>query len=189
MTQSTLAAFLSRLLTLKSVSSHSSRHRCLESPTALSLLGVSLSAQVWAPSCGFFSPLRFYCHCSRFWICNGLSSGPFTATLFLHLIQFHIHPIMPCSKLLFGSGFQPSSCCNILIQFLMLWWLPNHNLFLFLLHNCIFATVMNYNVDIWYAGYMICGPQRDCDPQIENCFLGLPATLYCIQWALWLELT
>ena len=52
-------------------------------------------------------------------------------------------------------------------------------LFLLLLHNSNFANVINNNnIDIWYAGYLICNPnkmvtlsQRGCDPQVENhCF-------------------
>jgi hypothetical protein len=53
-------------------------------------------------------------------------------------------------------------------------------LFLFLFHNCNFATVINHNVNIWNARYLICNPckrviwsQRGSDPQVENC---------CIKW-------
>ena len=35
---------------------------------------------------------------------------------------------------------------------------PTLKLFLLLYHNCSFATVMNLNVNIWYAGYLICDP-------------------------------
>ena len=41
-----------------------------------------------------------------------------------------------------------SSCCVA----------PNHNIIVLLLHNCNGATVINCNVDIWYAGYLICKP-------------------------------
>lgn len=40
----------------------------------------------------------------------------------------------------------------------MLWWSPNIKLFSLLLHNCRFATVMNRNAKIWYAGYLIRQP-------------------------------
>jgi hypothetical protein len=33
---------------------------------------------------------------------------------------------------------------------------PNHKIPSLLLHNCNFATVMNLNVNIWYAGCLIC---------------------------------
>jgi hypothetical protein len=52
---------------------------------------------------------------------------------------------------------------------------PNQKTILLLLHNCKFATVMNCNVNAWYAGYLICNPyervvhpQRGCDLQIDN---------------------
>ncbi|ERE68548.1 hypothetical protein H671_7g17857, partial [Cricetulus griseus] len=35
---------------------------------------------------------------------------------------------------------------------------PTITLFLLLLHNCNFATVMNHNVHIEYAGYLIGDP-------------------------------
>lgn len=38
-----------------------------------------------------------------------------------------------------------------------------------LLHNCNFASVMNHNVNIWYAGYLISDPQSGHSPQIESC--------------------
>jgi hypothetical protein len=49
------------------------------------------------------------------------------------------------------SSSQLSQCCNPLIQFLMMWWPPTIKLFLLLLHNCNFATVMNHNVNTLYA--------------------------------------
>jgi hypothetical protein len=45
---------------------------------------------------------------------------------------------------------------------------PSHNIILLLLHNYNFATVMNYNVNISYAGYLTCDPQRSCDPKVED---------------------
>jgi hypothetical protein len=32
---------------------------------------------------------------------------------------------------------------------------PNHKIISLLFHNCNFATVRNYNVNIWYAEYLI----------------------------------
>ena len=33
---------------------------------------------------------------------------------------------------------------------------PNYKIILWLLHNCNVVTVINHNVNIWYAGYLIC---------------------------------
>ena len=43
----------------------------------------------------------------------------------------------------------------------------NHKITLLLLHKCNFAVV-NYNVNIWYSGYLVCKNKSNCDPQIEN---------------------
>lgn len=52
---------------------------------------------------------------------------------------------------------------------------PTIKSFSWLLHNCIFADVMNHNISIRYAGYLISvshervvEPQRGHDPQVEN---------------------
>lgn len=37
---------------------------------------------------------------------------------------------------------------------------PNLKLFCGYFINCNFATIMNYNVSIWYAGYLIYNPKR-----------------------------
>jgi hypothetical protein len=68
-------------------------------------------------------------------------------------------------EMAYCSGSQPSQCCNPLIQVLMLWWAPTINNFC-CYHN--FATVTKCNVNIWYAGYPICVPQRGCNPHVEN---------------------
>lgn len=46
-----------------------------------------------------------------------------------------------------------------LLQFLMVCWppQPNHKIISLLLHNRNFATVMNPNVDVWCAAYLMCG--------------------------------
>ena len=75
-----------------------------------------------------------------------------------------------------------------LSTFLMLWpfdtvphvvLTPNHKVVL-LLHGCNFASC---NVNIWYAGYLTCGPQRGRGPQVENCclrfFLSITGIIYC----------
>jgi hypothetical protein len=36
---------------------------------------------------------------------------------------------------------------------------PTHTITLLLLHKCNFATVMNHNVNIWHAGYLIDDPE------------------------------
>jgi len=41
-------------------------------------------------------------------------------------------------------------------QLLMLWWTPAIKLLPLLLHDCNFATVMNHNVDVWCARYLMC---------------------------------
>lgn len=64
--------------------------------------------------------------------------------------------------------YYSSSCCGD----------PHHRIISLLLHKCNFA-VMNYNVNIWHAGYLIRNPcervthqHRGCDPQNENhCFI------------------
>lgn len=35
-------------------------------------------------------------------------------------------------------------------------------------HNCNFALFMDHNVNIRYAGYLICDLQKGHDPQVEN---------------------
>jgi hypothetical protein len=51
------------------------------------------------------------------------------------------------------------SCFDPLIQFLMLRRpLPNHNIISLVLYNSDFATAMSHNVNVWYAGYLICDP-------------------------------
>ena len=50
----------------------------------------------------------------------------------------------------------------------MLWWPPTIRLFSLLLHDCNFATVVNCNVNIWYAGYLIFSSLRGLNPQVEN---------------------
>ena len=60
---------------------------------------------------------------------------------------------------LFSTSLTPES----LVYFLMSWWPPtikSLSLLLSLFHNCNFATVMNYNVNIWYAGYLIVTPMK-----------------------------
>jgi len=51
----------------------------------------------------------------------------------------------------------------------MLWWAPTIKWFHCYLTNCNFATVMNCNV-IGFAGNLVCDPQRDHIPQVENCW-------------------
>lgn len=47
---------------------------------------------------------------------------------------------------------------------------PNIKSFLFLLHNCNFATIMNSNANIC-AGYLIYGScERVRNPQVESCY-------------------
>ena len=56
--------------------------------------------------------------------------------------------------------YYSSSCCGDP---------PTIKLFSLLLHNCNSATVMNHNVNIWYAGYLIWG----WSPQVGNHWLSL----------------
>ena len=39
---------------------------------------------------------------------------------------------------------------------------PNNKIILLLLYNCNFASIMNCNVNIWYAGYLVFDPWRSC---------------------------
>ena len=79
-------------------------------------------------------------------------------------------------------------------MFLMLWLFnraphvvvtPNHKIISLLLHNCSFATVMNHNVNIWYAGYLIYDPppkKRGCDLQVKHhCARPFPHLLQVTQ--------
>ena len=68
-------------------------------------------------------------------------------TLYFVIVDFNV----PLSISTYISGSQPSKCCDPLIQFLMLWW-PQHKIISLLSHNHNFATVMNHNVNIQYAG-------------------------------------
>jgi hypothetical protein len=44
----------------------------------------------------------------------------------------------------------------------------NYKIILLLFHNCNFATVMNHNVNIWYAGYLMYEPcERTVQPPKE----------------------
>ena len=51
-----------------------------------------------------------------------------------------------------------SSCCGD----------PSHQIILLLYHNCNFATLMNHNVNICDAGYVIFYPQGGHNSQVEN---------------------
>lgn len=54
------------------------------------------------------------------------------------------------------------------MQFLLLWWPLAITLFhYYFITN--FPVVMNYNISIWYAGYLIYYPQRGFSPQVKNC--------------------
>lgn len=73
-----------------------------------------------------------------------------------------------------GSGSQPSSYWDLLVLFFIVWWPPSRTLFCF---YCVtdFAAVVSHNVNIWYAGCLLCdpmkgsfNPQRGRDPQDEN---------------------
>ena len=73
------------------------------------------------------------------------------------------------------SSFQPSRCCDPLIQFLVLCWPPAIKILSSQLHNCNFATVINHNVNIWCARYLIFDlcekavwPWRGRDPQVRT---------------------
>ena len=63
------------------------------------------------------------------------------------------------------------------LTFTMLWpfntvhgvMTPNHKIISLLLHNCNFVTVINHNVNIWYAGYLTWDSQRGQDRQVEKC--------------------
>lgn len=45
----------------------------------------------------------------------------------------------------------------------------NHKIVLLLLHKCNFPRVMNYNVNILYAGYLIHDPvEGSINPQVET---------------------
>lgn len=39
------------------------------------------------------------------------------------------------------------------------------------LHNCNLAAVINGDVNIWCAGYLIGDPSGGCDPKVENHWL------------------
>jgi hypothetical protein len=56
--------------------------------------------------------------------------------------------------------------------------IPNHQVISLLLHNCKFATVINSNVNIWYAWHLMCDSQRGLKSQAGNCCLRL-----CSQYA------
>lgn len=44
----------------------------------------------------------------------------------------------------------------------------NNKIISLLLHTFNFATIMNSNVDTWYAEYLLCDPQRGLNPQAEK---------------------
>lgn len=48
------------------------------------------------------------------------------------------------------------------MQSLMLWWPPTRTLFLLLIHDCNFATIMNLNVNIFGDRCLSKGPQAIC---------------------------
>lgn len=51
------------------------------------------------------------------------------------------------------------------MRFLMLWWFPSHKIIFVLPHKWNFATVMNLNINIWYATSVkgSFSPQRHLD--------------------------
>jgi hypothetical protein len=58
--------------------------------------------------------------------------------------------------------------CDPLTQFLMLWWPLTINPFFSLLPKCNFATVLNHNVNIWHAAYLIWGPKGIAIPRLKT---------------------
>lgn len=47
---------------------------------------------------------------------------------------------------------------------------PSHKIILLLLHSCNVVTVVNHNIKIWYASYLICDLNRGHDPQVKSCW-------------------
>lgn len=60
----------------------------------------------------------------------------------------------------------------------------NHKIISLRLHNCNFATFINYNRNVLYAEYLTCNPPKGIDPRAENPDLDLnpinPLTLRLI---------
>lgn len=68
-----------------------------------------------------------------------------------------------------GSGSPMLQPFNMVLHAVVI---PNHKIISLLLHNCNLATIMNHNTNIFYAGFLICGPWKCCDSQVENCWSG-----------------
>ena len=49
---------------------------------------------------------------------------------------------------------------------------PNYKIILWLLHNCNVVTVINHNVNIWYAEYLIQDPQKVMTHRLRTAVLG-----------------
>lgn len=47
----------------------------------------------------------------------------------------------------------------------------SHEIISWLLRNYNSGTVISYDINIWYAGYLKYDPQRGCNPQVENIVL------------------
>ena len=62
------------------------------------------------------------------------------------------------------------------MHFLFLCWPSTLKLWSLQIHNCNFAIVINRNINIWYAGYLICDPVKELvDHQAEDHWSkGLP---------------
>ena len=46
----------------------------------------------------------------------------------------------------------------------------NHTTIPLLLNTCNCDAFINHNANIWYAGYLICDPQRGHDSRVEKCW-------------------
>jgi hypothetical protein len=143
----------------------------------------------------------FLCRSSWDWLAIPILTfpgGDIYYTLFLGLSGYGTHCMYVPWKLiqrrehfqthpLSSSGSQLSSCGNPLVQSLMLWWPPNHKIIFVATSYCKVATVENHNVNIWYAGYLICDPQGGWDWQVRTTALdsSMGSVLSCSRKSNW----
>ena len=111
--------------------------RCLSSQTFLSFLWCVRCVGVHSPFCLPEAP--------QSQVCNPISQCSATPAVFMpHLCQAVWRPAFPMPR--------PFNTAPHVVG------TPNHKITSLLLHNCKFASGLNHDVNIWYAGYLICNP-------------------------------
>lgn len=106
--------------------------------------------------------------CKR-WLLNGFPDHVSVSQTNRSLLVY-ISSSQVCSSN--AAVLNPLQCFNSLIPYLMLGWHPNYKMISLLLYNCNFANVVNCNVNIWCAGYLICNSNGVTTHRLRTTALG-----------------